>query len=342
MSTRKFIDAYWVVNNRGMGRYAQIYSALENAKLDYPYFNNISNKIIKYIYYILWEQIFFQLKHALITNKELIFAYNTPPIIKIGNYQCTLVIHDLIFMNSHAKGEKIASRFLSQYRRFALSRGIRNVDKLIFVSNSTKNLFFDQFHVNISFEIIPNMVVIEKSITNPKLVRINKRNLNLLFVTGNSCNKNPKGLYELLQRIEKENSQVDRKIHSHIIGLNKNSLGMSSPNITLYTNCSEEVKNTLYQNVDFFISISLQEGFGIPIIEAGINRTPIICSDIPIYREICSENALFINPSSIIDIYKLLESLKHLDNTDLKEKVDKNKEAMYIECLQKYCLCAIA
>ncbi|MEN9751081.1 MAG: hypothetical protein RLZZ600_128, partial [Actinomycetota bacterium] len=43
------------------------------------------------------------------------------------------------------------------------------------------------------------------------------------------------------------------------------------------------------------VSASLDEGFGIPVIEAMSVGTPVICSDIPIFREIGSDAAIFVD-----------------------------------------------
>lgn len=51
-----------------------------------------------------------------------------------------------------------------------------------------------------------------------------------------------------------------------------------------------------YNAADAFVFPSLQEGFGIPLVEAMRCSTPIIASDIPVFREICGEGALFFNP----------------------------------------------
>ena len=51
-----------------------------------------------------------------------------------------------------------------------------------------------------------------------------------------------------------------------------------------------------YNAADAFVYPSLQEGFGIPLVEAMRCGTPIIASDIPVFREICGEGVLFFNP----------------------------------------------
>jgi len=55
----------------------------------------------------------------------------------------------------------------------------------------------------------------------------------------------------------------------------------------------------LYSNAIAKVFPSYDEGFGIPVIEAMRCKCPLILSDIPIFREIAINNALFCNPHSI-------------------------------------------
>jgi glycosyltransferase involved in cell wall biosynthesis len=62
----------------------------------------------------------------------------------------------------------------------------------------------------------------------------------------------------------------------------------------------------LYQNAAALLFLSKMEGFGLPLVEAANYGTPIICSDIPVFREICSEHATYVN---IDDKEQLIEQL---------------------------------
>ena len=59
--------------------------------------------------------------------------------------------------------------------------------------------------------------------------------------------------------------------------------------------CEKDVVRGLYCIADLLFMPSLQEGFGIPLLEAGLLRVPIVCSDIPPFREICEENAQYFS-----------------------------------------------
>lgn len=52
----------------------------------------------------------------------------------------------------------------------------------------------------------------------------------------------------------------------------------------------------LYSNADIFLWPSLAESFGHPLIEAMVSGLPIICSDIPVNREICGDAAMYVPP----------------------------------------------
>jgi len=70
-----------------------------------------------------------------------------------------------------------------------------------------------------------------------------------------------------------------------------------------------------YLIADLLFLPSLQEGFGIPLLEAGMLKVPIVCSDIPPFREVCEENVLYFSlkdsPAQIADqILAFITNLK--------------------------------
>lgn len=54
----------------------------------------------------------------------------------------------------------------------------------------------------------------------------------------------------------------------------------------------------LHALADLLFLPSREEGFGIPIIEALVNRLPIVCADIPTLREVAGDAALYIDPDA--------------------------------------------
>lgn len=60
-------------------------------------------------------------------------------------------------------------------------------------------------------------------------------------------------------------------------------------------------------------SASLDEGFGLPVVEAMAAGTPVALSDIPIFREVAGEHAEFFDPASPVDAARAIRALEHDD-----------------------------
>ena len=54
----------------------------------------------------------------------------------------------------------------------------------------------------------------------------------------------------------------------------------------------------LYSLADVLVFPSESEGFGIPMLEAGLHRMPIVCSDIPALRETGGDDPLYVPPDA--------------------------------------------
>jgi glycosyltransferase involved in cell wall biosynthesis len=72
---------------------------------------------------------------------------------------------------------------------------------------------------------------------------------------------------------------------------------------------SEEQKAALYREAALFVLPSLYEGFGMPLLEAMSYDTPVLASDIPVFREVAGDAVLYCNPMESKDITSKLELL---------------------------------
>jgi glycosyltransferase involved in cell wall biosynthesis len=59
-----------------------------------------------------------------------------------------------------------------------------------------------------------------------------------------------------------------------------------------------------YQRAAVLVSVSLYEGFGIPVLEGLNHGCRILCSDIAVYRELYGDVATFCQPTDVTDIAK--------------------------------------
>ena len=70
----------------------------------------------------------------------------------------------------------------------------------------------------------------------------------------------------------------------------------------------EEIKK-LYSESLIYVFPSIDEGFGIPLIESMKSEVPIICSDIEVFREIGRESILYFKSGNHNDLYEKLNIL---------------------------------
>lgn len=84
-----------------------------------------------------------------------------------------------------------------------------------------------------------------------------------------------------------------------------------------------EVVKDLYKICDIVFFLSSYENFGLPILEAGITKTPIICNDLEVFHEISKENVYFISisrPPEEIAEY-VIEVLKQQKTANLFKEI---------------------
>jgi glycosyltransferase involved in cell wall biosynthesis len=68
--------------------------------------------------------------------------------------------------------------------------------------------------------------------------------------------------------------------------------------IEFHDGVTDEEYARILSSATALVSASLNEGFGLPLVEAMAGGTPIIVSDIPIFREIGGDAAVFFDPAS--------------------------------------------
>ena len=71
----------------------------------------------------------------------------------------------------------------------------------------------------------------------------------------------------------------------------------------------------IYNLASCLFNLSLYEGFGLTILEAQKCGLPIVCSDIPVHREIGGKGALFVKPSYIDQAYGNLYNIMFSSET---------------------------
>jgi glycosyltransferase involved in cell wall biosynthesis len=75
----------------------------------------------------------------------------------------------------------------------------------------------------------------------------------------------------------------------------------------------------LYRAAEAYVFPSLSEGFGIPALEAMASKLPVACSDIPVFHEVCGDNAIYFDPRDTADMASKIGQL--INDSKLKERM---------------------
>ncbi len=266
---------------------------------------------------INWHSVKEQTQFPKILEKEKLdlvhFPYFSVPIFY--NKPFVVTIHDLII--NHFPTGKASTRNIIFYNfkrlgyKIALWQSIRKAKKIITVSNATKEEIKDHFKVNqdkieVTYEGTDEING-QLTIDNGQWTKIEGGYF--LYVGNAYPHKNLEGLIKAFSSLKKDSVKlvlVGRKdfFYKRLINNCKNK------NIIFAGEVSDAELSSLYKNALALVSASLMEGFGLPVVEAMINKCLVVCSDIPSFREITNGHAIFFNPNNPDDIYEKLSYVK--------------------------------
>ncbi|MDZ7611822.1 MAG: glycosyltransferase family 1 protein [Candidatus Moranbacteria bacterium] len=93
-----------------------------------------------------------------------------------------------------------------------------------------------------------------------------------------------------------------------------------------------------YKESECFVFPSLYEGFGLPLLEAMETRTPVVCSDIPCFREVAGQAALMFDSKCEKDLANKIFQV--IMNNELRNKLiqkgkEKTKEFSWEKCAEE-------
>jgi len=76
----------------------------------------------------------------------------------------------------------------------------------------------------------------------------------------------------------------------------------------VFYNADDALLHSAYKECDALIAASVIEGFGLPLIEAARAGKTLIVSDIPAFREICGERAIYFTPGKSDELVEILRT----------------------------------
>ena len=230
---------------------------------------------------------------------HIIIFQNFSPFF--GSFKKINYIHDIIFEDRpefFTKKEKIyfsPMKYLSRKADLVITISKNEKDRIIRKGYS-KNVTYVYHGIDKSIKNIAKSV---NNLPNEYVLavgRINiRKNISTLIKSMSLIkNKNIKLVIVGEDSWKKENINIDEKLKSRIVFLK---------------NISNEELGYIYSNAKVFCFVSLDEGFGLPIVEAMSFGIPVICSNISVMPEVSGNAGILVDPYNENEIAEKIDLL---------------------------------
>lgn len=251
----------------------------------------------------LWEQIDlpFYLSHH--NSPPLLNLANTAPLTYRNNF---ITIHDLAF---HIHPEWNSKLFSTWYNTI-MPKLARRAKHIFTVSETVKQELQEIYNIpsnaiSITYNGISEHMLSEVPCTQEEKEKI------ILSVGSFNKRKNHHTLIQafLESPLSNEYKLViigDRNKVFSESGLSLDKL--TNKNIEIHHSFTDDALIAMYRKAEMAVSLSLYEGFGIPILEGLFFGCRIICSDIPVYRELYHNHASFCDPVNVQSVIAALNT----------------------------------
>ena len=327
-------DGLSIYNKTGIGQYTQNL-VLMLTELGYKvilprkyFLEKVQNATIKRILYVLWLNIVFPFLLIFSGAEKAVFTNYLTPLYKIPTKKYYPVIHDLWVI----KFPETMSKIKRNYQKWILDVTKKNYYKIITVSETVKKEIIDYYkcsHDDIC--VIYNYFSFGE---NPKINLSDDVQENILKNFGIEKDKYILSVGSLnkrknIQSLIDAYNQIDTDKKLVIVGKKENEkFNTNNSNIIFTGYVEDEELKVLYKYALLFVFPSIYEGFGIPLIDAQSFGIPVICSDIPIFREVGGDSVLYFD----INNNNVLKSL--LNRALVSNQINKNNNIA--DNIQKY------
>jgi glycosyltransferase involved in cell wall biosynthesis len=232
----------------------------------------------------IWEQIELPSFLKKQGSPLLLNFCNTAPLLYSNQW---ITIHDLAFMHHP---EWFNKSFAKVYR-FLIPRIAKRSRKVFTVSKTIQNQL--KTLLGLDAEILYNGVAHDILFDSAKTTT---RKNYILTVSSINPRKNLKTLIAAFEQANLPNYELIVAGAANAV-FGKEQLSVSSNILfTGYVNNAELIN--LYKQAALFVSLSLDEGFGIPVLEALYLGCPVLLSDIAVYKECFDAVALFTSATN--------------------------------------------
>lgn len=266
------------------------------------------------------------------------FPHFNVPILYTGKFVIT--IHDLI---KHAsRGKETTTRNLGIYwlkyfgYKTIFENSVKKATKIMVPSEGVKkdllkNYKFSKGKIVVTYEGVNKFGSKGKNNRETeKILKKYKINSPFLLYTGSVYPH--KNIERLIKAVKLVNSEFNNKSAIGLVvvcarsvfwqRLEKRIKELKAERVVKLAGfVPDEELSSFYRKTEAFVFPSLSEGFGLPGLEAISLGAPLIASDIPVFREVYGEAAVYFDPYSEEDMKKKIKLV--LEDSELREELRK-------------------
>lgn len=292
---------------------------------------NINLNFFKLNYFLNKILFKFYLKHYKPDIVHLTYYNNANLLDKTKKY--ILTVYDMIHEEYSANFKKDKTSI----RKFKICN---KVDHIITISKNTKKKLIKLF--GIKSKKISVVHLGGDHMQNIKPFKIDIKKKFILYVGSRAGYKNFENLikaYNLNSKIKKDYDLIvfgGENIKNHELKRYKKKF-INIDN-THFIQSNDRILKYLYMKASLLVYPSLQEGFGIPPLEALYNNCPVACSNIPVLKEVLGNSCYYFDPKNIKDINHTVQKIllsNHIRKKLLKSSNKIKKKFTWKKCAIK-------
>lgn len=308
------IDGYYLVKQRGMGRYVQelLYSLGSYTEGEFEFFVIVPESVPEYAYILpeiinyvripnasfpIWEQWQLPRQFQRLNLDIVHFPYNTSSLA-FGDSRTkrVITIHDLIFMDeAQGRGASWYQNFGNKYRKALVGR--LKPDDQIIVTDSHRSADEIRRQLGLACEVvyIPAQYALRGFPADKEHPTSSVPLRYFLHVGGTSPHKNTDRCINAYLAVRPKDTALV------VLGMGRDSalaLRYESEQIIFPGWVSEKEMLSFYHHAEAVLFPSLIEGYGMPIVEAFSLGTPVITSNLDPMKEIAGGAAYLVDPYS--------------------------------------------